>query len=79
MSEREKLIRLTDALVEDILETPADEILKEFEEDYGKDKTEQIVTEMRGLIKSAIDKANEPQVFICKVNKVTFHPVGKEG
>lgn len=50
------LSRLTDFLVEDILETPADEILAEYEEDHGG--AEQHVTRMRALVKEAVEKAN---------------------
>lgn len=61
MTIEKQLENLSDALIENIINTPGDEILKEVEEDYGDPLYEANI--MRGIIKSArnstINKENK--------------------
>lgn len=66
MTEREKLMRFTDELVEDILETPAEEILREFEEMPGG--AEPHIVKMRELIRDAVEEANKANLKEVKLN-----------
>jgi len=69
----EKMNRLVDELIDNVINTPDDEILKEVEEDYGDPSY--IANRMRGMIKKCqakIKKGNWMETTVLNYEELCF-------
>ena len=75
-SKQQALDRLTDALVDDILNASPEEILTEFDEDTGE--AERHISEMRALVEKGVAQANKGRLAAAKTGAASSRITNKK-